>query len=149
MKKVLLGLLALSAAAMAAAPNLGATPTAETNVFKTGQTGATFNPTALLAKATLDGILSNLRVVDNSKFGSVIISNDGSLYANNGNDSYFGPLDSTKFLALSSANKGEAEFVYAPFSLKLWKVEEWVNPVLAQFAGGHPMGNAKILVKVQ
>lgn len=39
MKKVLLGLLALSAVSMAAAPDLGATPTADTNVFQTGQEG--------------------------------------------------------------------------------------------------------------
>lgn len=40
MKKVLLGLLALSAVSMAAAPNLGAAATAGTNVFETGQQGA-------------------------------------------------------------------------------------------------------------
>ncbi|MGL5413962.1 hypothetical protein [Cetobacterium sp.] len=40
MKKVLLGLLALSAVSMAAEPNLLATPTAGTPVFQTGQEGA-------------------------------------------------------------------------------------------------------------
>lgn len=40
MKKVLLGLLAVSAVSMAAAPNLGATPTNGTNVFQIGQGGA-------------------------------------------------------------------------------------------------------------
>ena len=39
MKKVLLGLLALSAVSMAAAPNLGADATAETNIFQSGQEG--------------------------------------------------------------------------------------------------------------
>ena len=40
MKKVLLGLLALSAVSMAVAPNLGDAATAGTNVFQTGQEGA-------------------------------------------------------------------------------------------------------------
>lgn len=256
MKKVLLGLLALSAAAMAAAPNLGATPTAETNVFKTGQTGAisingtltsevpvikyvvyaatdgglttakediltlssyvlssvptenkfsgtnpkvyvkrvtgtgaastyadlstsetaffklqgdpayttfngaqawvgehqigrTFNPTALLANATLGKILSNLKVIDSSTFNDVIVSSDGTLYINNGINAQFGPADTTKFLALTSANKGEAELTYASTSATLWNLEGMISPTLAQFAGGHPIGNAKILVKIQ
>lgn len=256
MKKVLLGLLALSAAAMAAAPNLGATPTAETNVFKTGQTGAisingtitseipvikyvvyaaadgglttakediltlsnyvlssvpaenkfsgtnpkvyvkrvtgtgaastyadlstsetaffkiqgdpaytafngaqvwvgeseagqTFNPTALLANATLEKILSNLKVIDSSTFNDAIVSSDGTLYISNGINAHFGPANTKKFLALMSLNKGEAEVTYATTPTKLWTSESMINPTLAQFAGGHPIGNAKILVKIQ
>ncbi len=62
MKKVLLGLLALSAVSMAAAPNYGSAATPNTNVFQTGQNGEI----SLAGKLT-----SEVPVVKYVVFGSV------------------------------------------------------------------------------